>query len=91
MATKGFCISEHTGTHIDSPYHFSKNGKTLSEIPLEDMLDIPGVCVDVYDKIHKFQNGKLDVISNYVVTRKDLIEWVLYVTNNLNILWGKRF
>lgn len=74
LASRGFCISEHTGTHIDAPYHFNKNGRTLSDIPLEDMLDVPGVCIDVYDKIHKFHEGKLEVISNYVVTKKDLVE-----------------
>lgn len=29
-----YCLGSHTGTHIDAPYHFLKDGKRLSEIPL---------------------------------------------------------
>jgi kynurenine formamidase len=28
-------ISTHTGTHIDAPYHFIKDGITIDELPLE--------------------------------------------------------
>jgi kynurenine formamidase len=75
IASRGFCTSEHTATHIDSPYHFHKNGKTLDQIPLEDLIDTPGVMIDIYDKIHKIENGQLKVIENYVLTREDIIEW----------------
>ena len=51
LAFIGFCNSEHIGIHINSPYHFSKNGRILSEIQLEYLLAIPGVFIDVYDKI----------------------------------------
>lgn len=30
-----FSMCAHNGTHIDSPYHFVKEGKTIDEIPLE--------------------------------------------------------
>jgi len=67
--------SEHTSTHMDAPYHFAKNGKKLDEIPLESLIDIPGVMIDMYDKVHKIVNGELKVIENYVLTREDVIEW----------------
>jgi len=75
VASKGFCISEHTGTHIDAPYHFHKSGITLDQIPIETLIDIPGVMIDVYDRVHRFENGKLSVIENYAVTREDIIKW----------------
>ena len=30
-----FSMCAHNGTHIDAPYHFIKDGKTVDEIPLE--------------------------------------------------------
>ena len=30
-----FSICAHNGTHIDAPYHFIKDGKTIDEMPLE--------------------------------------------------------
>lgn len=31
-------MGSHTGTHIDAPYHFVKNGKKCHELPLEDLV-----------------------------------------------------
>ena len=31
-------IESHTGTHIDAPLHFEKNGKTTAEIPLDKLI-----------------------------------------------------
>ncbi|CAL8102906.1 unnamed protein product [Orchesella dallaii] len=75
VASKGFCTSEHTSTHIDAPYHAYKEGRKLHEVPLEDLIDIPGVMIDIYDKVHKFEDGKLDVIENYALTQDDILEW----------------
>jgi len=75
VASKGFCISEHTATHIDAPYHFHQAGKKLDEIPLEDLIDVPGVMLDVYDKVHRVDKGKLKVVQNYAVTKEDILEW----------------
>ena len=74
VASKGFCTSEHTSTHIDAPYHFNKDGRKLHEIPLEDLIEVPGVMIDIYDKVHKFKDGKLSVIENYALTQEDVLE-----------------
>ncbi len=29
------CLSEHTGTHFDAPYHFVPDGRTIDRVPLE--------------------------------------------------------
>ena len=31
-------LSSHTGTHLDAPYHFVKNGQKISEIPLDRLV-----------------------------------------------------
>ncbi len=36
--TRKVVFSTHTGTHIDAPAHFIKNGKTLSDIPLKKLV-----------------------------------------------------
>ncbi|NWO13177.1 arylformamidase [Virgibacillus sp.] len=38
--------SLHIGTHIDAPYHFSKNGKTVDQLPLEPYIG-KAVVLDV--------------------------------------------
>ena len=30
--------SSHTGTHIDAPYHFTPNGKTIDQLNLQDLV-----------------------------------------------------
>jgi kynurenine formamidase len=31
-------LSSHTGTHIDAPYHFAKNGQKINQIPLDRLV-----------------------------------------------------
>ncbi|MDO8640725.1 MAG: cyclase family protein, partial [Nitrosarchaeum sp.] len=31
-------LSSHTGTHLDAPYHFVKNGAKIHQIPLARLL-----------------------------------------------------
>ena len=35
-----FTAAEHGGTHIDAPYHFSKEGNTLDAVPLDRLMDL---------------------------------------------------
>lgn len=37
-----FFSSEHTGTHIDAPSHFSKGGQTVNQIPVQKLYRVPG-------------------------------------------------
>lgn len=39
-------FSIHTGTHIDAPYHFIKDGLTMEQVPLE-WLNGPAVLLDL--------------------------------------------
>ena len=42
-------MSVHTGTHIDAPYHFLKDGQKIDEIPVHRFIG-RGILVDVSDK-----------------------------------------
>jgi kynurenine formamidase len=42
-------INEHTGTHMDAPLHFSADGKSVAEIPIENLV-APLVIIDIREK-----------------------------------------
>lgn len=35
----------NTGTYIDAPFHRFPAGKDLSQLPLESLADLPGICI----------------------------------------------
>jgi kynurenine formamidase len=42
-------LGSHTGTHVDAPYHFLKDGQKIDEIPVHRFIG-RGILVDVSDK-----------------------------------------
>jgi kynurenine formamidase len=42
-------LGSHTGTHIDAPYHFLKDGQRIDEIPVQRFIG-NGILIDVSDK-----------------------------------------
>ena len=57
---------EHGGTHFDAPIHFAEEGKTVEQVPVEQ-LHGPGIVVDVT----KQAAGNRD----YLITIQDLENW----------------
>ena len=55
-------LSSHTGTHLDAPYHFIKNGIKIDQIPLDRLLG-NGILI-------KIKKGK-----NQSITKNDLISF----------------
>lgn len=49
FATKLLIISDHMGTHLDAPFHFVEEGKTIDQVPLEDTFG-DAIVIDVSDK-----------------------------------------
>jgi len=47
--TKKWTLSEHTGTHIDAPIHFSSTGASADQIPA-DQLVAPLVLIDIRER-----------------------------------------
>lgn len=39
-------INEHTGTHVDAPLHFSADGQSIDEIPIENLI-CPLAVIDI--------------------------------------------
>ena len=46
---KQWTVGEHLGTHIDAPFHTANEGKTLEQIPAEDLI-VPLVVIDIKDR-----------------------------------------
>lgn len=67
--TKKVVLSTHTGTHIDAPLHFLKNGRSIDDIELHKLVG-PAKLIDVSDvkevRIDHIR-GKLDLnIKKYI-------------------------
>jgi kynurenine formamidase len=59
-------LVEHTGTHMDAPFHFSPDGMSADQIPLS-MLIVPLAVVDI--------RRKSQVNPDAQVTPEDLSRW----------------
>ncbi len=59
-------LSEHTGTHIDAPLHFSADGKSVAELPVEDLV-APLVVIDIKAKAAESADAQ--------VTPEDIKAW----------------
>jgi arylformamidase len=51
-------ISAHTGTHVDAPSHFLKDGKTIDQIALERLIG-PAKVIDLTDVAEKITRDRL--------------------------------
>jgi kynurenine formamidase len=59
-----FSTPEHGGTHLDAPIHFSEHGRTLDEVPLEQLI-APAVVIDV--------STAAAADADYRLTREDVL------------------
>ncbi len=60
-------INEHTGTHVDAPLHFSADGQSVDEIPVENLV-APLCVVDI--------RAKAETDADAQVTPDDLKAWI---------------
>lgn len=60
-------VNEHTGTHIDAPLHFSADGQSVDEIPVENLV-VPLCVVDIKAKAAENADAQ--------VTPDDLKAWI---------------
>uniref|UniRef100_A0A7C5Z1N2 Kynurenine formamidase n=1 Tax=Caldicellulosiruptor owensensis TaxID=55205 RepID=A0A7C5Z1N2_9FIRM len=67
-------LSSHTGTHIDAPAHFIKNGNTVDKIPLERLIG----------KVRVLDVGEEDSITKKFLESKDIQynERIFFKTKN---------
>ena len=60
-------VNEHTGTHMDAPLHFSADGQSVVEIPVENLV-VPLVVIDI--KARAAENADTQV------TPDDIKAWI---------------
>ncbi|CAF0928555.1 unnamed protein product [Rotaria sp. Silwood1] len=65
-----FITSEHMGTHIDAPYHFSSTGWKVDEIPLKHLVSIHARVIDVSKQCQRNKNYLITIDD---VKNRDLI------------------
>jgi kynurenine formamidase len=65
-AANRFCLPEHGGTHVDAPYHFAKEGKTVGALPIERMVG-PAAVIDV--------SAKAAADADYTLKPEDVTAW----------------
>ncbi|XP_077991407.1 isatin hydrolase-like [Glandiceps talaboti] len=49
VESNSFCMAEHTGTHMDSPAHFSEGKWRVHQVPLDALIG-PAVRIDIKSK-----------------------------------------
>ena len=76
-------INEHTGTHIDAPLHFSADGKSVAELPVEDLI-APLVVVDIRAKAAENADTQLtpDDLKAWTDANGDLPEGAVVALNS---------
>lgn len=51
-------LDEHTGTHLDVPFHFTADGSDLAEIPVTSLFT-PLVIIDIRDRAERFADAEV--------------------------------
>ena len=59
-------LSSHTGTHIDAPYHFVKNGLKINQIPLDRLI---GKAILI--KLKKTKNSSISKLDITLYEKKN--------------------
>lgn len=77
--TSKITIGSHCGTHIDSPRHFIKNGRTIDKIDLEELVG----DVSIYDFTNLKEN---DCITVEMLKKLKITERVIF-----NFNWADKF
>lgn len=60
-------VNEHTGTHIDAPLHFSADGQSVAEIPVQNLV-VPLCVIDIA--------SRADSDADTQVTPEDIKAWI---------------
>lgn len=76
-------ISEHTGTHVDAPLHFSADGKSVAELPVEDLI-CPLAVIDIAAEAEENPDAQVtpDHIAAWVSANGDIPEGACVAMNS---------
>ncbi|TFK45037.1 putative cyclase [Crucibulum laeve] len=82
---RALSLGSHTGTHIDAPFHFFADGRTIEQIALSELIG-PAVLIDLSEK---------GLQPRQKITWADLEPWKGQMKNGsivlLNTGWSKRY
>ncbi len=80
-------LSEHTGTHIDAPLHFSADGRSVAELPVEDLV-APLVVIDIAARAAENADAQVtpDDIQAWISAHGDLPEGAIVAMHSG---WGQ--
>ncbi|HIE18398.1 TPA: cyclase family protein [Candidatus Bathyarchaeota archaeon] len=78
-------ISSHIGTHIESPYHWMKDGADIASIPLESLIG-PAVKLDLSYK----KRGEKITVEDVMGASKGRLRSgdIVFLQTNHSELWG---
>ncbi len=63
-------LPEHSGTHLDAPAHFARNGATVEQIPIGALVR-PAVCLDVRELVGDDASFTLSAAAIAKLERRD--------------------
>lgn len=70
-------MNEHAGTHIDAPTHFNKHGWDPSEIPLDHLVDLPAVVIDITERAITDPHAQLLVGKSVYLFRQGVLNFMV--------------
>jgi arylformamidase len=71
--TRKISFGTHTGTHIDAPAHFIKNGSTIDSIPLERL--IGEICIIDLSFLKNNTKVTREMLQNFKTSKKMLFKF----------------
>lgn len=77
-------MGSHTGTHIDAPYHFFQEGKSITDYPIKRFIN-KGLLIDVSGKKAQEPINKFDLLPFQATIKPD--DFVIFKTGWDNY-WG---
>ncbi len=80
-------ISTHTGTHIDAPYHFIKNGVTIDDLPLEKIVG-KAILVDLRKFLTPRRGFTLDQVTQSMGKKEIKGKIVILHSGWIKEKWG---
>jgi len=80
-----FCTSSHVSTHIESPYHWTKEGRDIASLPLESLIG-PVIKLDLSHK----KRGETITLEDVKESSKGLLRKgdMVFLQTNHSKLWG---
>lgn len=81
----------HCGTHLDAPVHFNEKGWTVDQIPLNRLVNVPAIVIDVSAKVklnraYSFQKSDfLDEDGNPLVEENCVVLVYTGVSKNYSL------